>query len=85
LFAQKPDSLNTETKNAPIVSYQHEQDYFPIRSSYKMMDTNFYGVHRYFPNNFPYSLYLSSQRLSYRTSPSIGFTTGTVQTTLVLK
>ena len=77
MFAQKPDSLNTETKNAPIVSYQHEQDYFPIRSSYKMMDTNFYGVHRYFPNNFPYSLYLSSQRLSYRTSPSIGFTTGT--------
>ena len=75
LFAQNPDSIKVPAK-APVAEYFLEKDFFPNNSSYKSIDTSLNGIHKYFPNNFPYSLGLANRKLNFEPSSDIGFRSG---------
>lgn len=69
------DSIKSAEKY-PLAEYFQEKNLNQNSSLYTPIDTLLDGVQKYFPNNFPYSLGLASRKLSFESSPEIGFRSG---------
>ncbi len=75
VFGQQFDTTNNQEKN-PIASFFSEKEFNSAGTNYTSIDTSLDRVQKYFPNNFTYSLGLSSRKIKYASSSEIGFRSG---------